>query len=48
MIEENTQHIIQNDIKFKQLFKDIYNRRIMILYNEDDPELKLKNSGHMF
>ena len=42
-IEDNTQNIIQSDLKFKhkrQLFKNIYNRKMRDnLYNEDDPVL---------
>ena len=42
-IEDNTQNIIQSDLKFKhkrQLFKNICNRKMRDnLYNEDDPVL---------
>ena len=45
-IEDNTQNIIQSDIKFKhkrQLFKTICNRKMRDnLYNEDDPVLITK------
>ena len=45
-IEDNTQNIIQSDLKFKhkrQLFKNICNRKMRdYLYNEDDPVLITK------
>ena len=45
-IEDNTQNIIQSDLKFKhkrQLFKNIYNRKMRDnIYNEDDPVLITK------